>query len=184
MLPLYTPADTPVLIGIASFFLMPTAPAKTKAWHRPKGYFTDKQVKIIVNSVIRDDPGKAGMHNRQALTVKMILKGLADYDMYPLYLIGLLFGIPGYPVASYLTLSFRGLGFSVIDTNLLTLPSTAWSIINLLGITIVSELVDNRSFVSAAQNIWWLPNFIALVAVNNPSSWQYFAISTVLLAYP
>ncbi|KAI9637153.1 major facilitator superfamily domain-containing protein [Dioszegia hungarica] len=173
-----------LLIGIASFFLMPTAPAKTKAWHRPKGYFTDKQVKIIVNSVIRDDPGKAGMHNRQALTVKMILKGLADYDMYPLYLIGLLFGIPGYPVASYLTLSFRGLGFSVIDTNLLTLPSTAWSIINLLGITIVSELVDNRSFVSAAQNIWWLPNFIALVAVNNPSSWQYFAISTVLLAYP
>lgn len=39
-----------VAIGIASFFLMPTAPAKTKTWFRPKGYFTDRQVKIIVNS--------------------------------------------------------------------------------------------------------------------------------------
>jgi hypothetical protein len=29
---------------------MPTAPAKTKTWFRPKGYFTDRQVKIIVNS--------------------------------------------------------------------------------------------------------------------------------------
>jgi hypothetical protein len=39
-----------VAIGIASFFLMPTAPAKTKTWFRPNGYFTDRQVKIIVNS--------------------------------------------------------------------------------------------------------------------------------------
>lgn len=39
-----------VAIGIASFFLMPQAPAKTKSrWFR-KGYFTEKEQKIIVNS--------------------------------------------------------------------------------------------------------------------------------------
>lgn len=173
-----------VAIGLASFFLMPSAPTKTKSWFRPKGYFTDRQVKIIVNSVIRDDPGKAGMHNRQPLTVRMILKSLADYDMYPIYIIGLLFGIPGYPVSSYLTLSFRGLGFNVIETNLLTIPSVAWSVVNLLLITIVSELVNNRSFISMAQNLWMLPCFIALVVVKNPGGWEYFSISTVLLAYP
>lgn len=135
-------------------------------------------------SVIRDDPGKAGMHNREPLTIRMILKSLGDYDMYPLYLIGLLFGIPGYPVSNYLTLSFRGLGFNVVETNLLTIPSTAWSILNLFVITMVSELVNNRSFTASVENIWMLPNFIALIVMNNPTSWQYFAVSTVLLAYP
>jgi hypothetical protein len=163
---------------------MPTAPAKTKSWFRPKGYFTDRQVKIIVNNVIRDDPGKAGMHNRQALTIRMIVNSLGDYDMYPIYIIGLLFGIPTYPVANFLTLSFRQLGFNVVQTNLLTIPSVAWSIINLLIITMVSELFDNRSFVSMAQNLWTLPSFIALVAVGNPTGWEYFAISSVLLSYP
>lgn len=163
---------------------MPTAPARTKSWYRPKGLFTDRQVKVIVNNVIRDDPGKAGMHNRQPLTIRMILKSLGDYDMYPIYAIGLLFGIPTYPVANFLTLSFRQLGFNVIQTNLLTIPSTAWAIINLLLITIVSEIVNNRSFVSFSQNLWTLPCFIALVVVKAPTGWEYFAISSVLLSYP
>jgi hypothetical protein len=39
-----------VTIGVASFFLMPQSPAKTKSWWNPKGYFTKKEEKIIVNS--------------------------------------------------------------------------------------------------------------------------------------
>lgn len=39
-----------VLIGVGSFFLMPQSPAKTKSWWNPKGYFTEKEEKIIVNS--------------------------------------------------------------------------------------------------------------------------------------
>lgn len=39
-----------VLVGIASFFLMPQCPARTKSWWNPKGYFKEKEVKIIVNS--------------------------------------------------------------------------------------------------------------------------------------
>jgi hypothetical protein len=33
-----------------SFFLMPQSPAKTKSWLFPKGYFNEKEQKIIVNS--------------------------------------------------------------------------------------------------------------------------------------
>jgi hypothetical protein len=135
--------------------------------------------------VIRDDPGKAGMHNRQPLTPRMIFKCLLDYDMYPLYLIGLLFGIPGYPVGNYLTLSLKSLGFNVVETNLLNIPNVAFSIINLFIITAVSELVDNRSFVSMAENVWMLPCFIALVVLKDPiGPWSYFALATILLAYP
>lgn len=35
-------------------------------------------------------------HNRQPLELKMIWKSLTDFDLYPLYLIGLTFGIAGY----------------------------------------------------------------------------------------
>ncbi|OCF72415.1 hypothetical protein I204_06794 [Kwoniella mangroviensis CBS 8886] len=172
-------------IGIASFFLMPTSPAKTKSKRLPKGYFNDREVKIIVNGVIRDDPNKGGMHNRQALTLRMIWDCILDYDMYPLYAIGLLFGIPKYPVGNYLTLSFKELGFSTVQTNLLSIPYEVISIFTQFGITAISELANNRSFVASAEDWWLLPCFIPLVALPDPiNPWTYFAIETVLLSYP
>ena len=161
------------------------SPARCKTRLVPKGYFTEKETKIIVNSVIRDDPGKGGMHNRQGITVRQIWKCILDYDMWPLYALGLLFGIPKYPVGQYLTLSFRGLGFNVIQTNLLSIPNTIGSAITMIGITAISELVNNRSFVAMTEDAWLLPCFIALVALPDPiSPWAYFAIATVLLSFP
>ncbi|KAI1193811.1 major facilitator superfamily transporter [Nemania serpens] len=173
------------LVGIASFFFMPQSPAKTKSWWNPKGYFNEREVKIIVNSVIRDDPGKAGMYNRQGLTIGQIWQCAKDYDMWPLYALGLLFGIPKYPVSQYLTLSFRRLGFNVIESNLLTIPNVVASSITMLLITAVSELVKNRSLVAMAEDLWLLPNFAALIALKDPiAPWSYFAIATVLLSFP
>lgn len=169
-------------IGIASFFLMPANPSQTKTWFRPKGYFTDNEVKIIVNRVLRDDPTKSTMHNRQALPIKTIFRCIGDFDMIPMYLIGLLFGIGSYPVQQYFQLSMKQLGFTTLQANLLSVPNAAIAIVNLLLITIVSELVDNRAFVSMAENLWMLPNYIALLTLPNPiSGWTYFAVSTVLL---
>ncbi|KAI1088023.1 MFS general substrate transporter [Rostrohypoxylon terebratum] len=173
------------LIGVLSFFLMPQCPAKTKSWWNPKGYFTEREQKIIVNSVIRDDPQKGGMFNRQGLSVKQIWKCSKDYDMWPLYALGLLFGLPKYPVSQYLTISFRRLGFSVIHTNLLSIPYIIGSSITMLLITALSELIDNRSFVSMAEDFWQLPCFVALIALPDPiGPWVYFAIATVLLSFP
>lgn len=94
----------------------------------------------------------------------MIFKSLGDYDLYPLYLIGLAFGIPSYPVKNYLQLSFKDLGFSTVMANLLSVPYTVIAIFLLLIITAVSELVSNRAFVSMAENLWMLPCYIALVS--------------------
>lgn len=80
-----------LVIGIASFFLLPPGPSQTKAPWRPKGYFTEREVKIIVNKVVRDDPTKTSMNNRQALTPRLLWRALCDWDMYPMYLIGLTF---------------------------------------------------------------------------------------------
>ena len=45
-----------VVIGIFFFFLMPQSPARIKSWWYPKGYFTQKEEKIIVNSGKTLDP--------------------------------------------------------------------------------------------------------------------------------
>ncbi|KAH6618783.1 major facilitator superfamily transporter [Boeremia exigua] len=172
-------------IGLMSFFLMPQCPTRTKSWWNPKGYFNEKEQKIIVNSVIRDDPQKGGMYNRQGLSVAQIWKCSKDYDMWPLFALGLLFGIPKYPVSQYLTLSFRDLGFDVIQSNLLSIPYIVGSSITMLLITAFSEIVNNRSFVSMAEDAWLLPCFAALIALKDPiSGWAYFAIATVLLSFP
>ncbi|KXH35372.1 major facilitator superfamily transporter [Colletotrichum simmondsii] len=173
-----------VCVGLCSFFLMPQCPAKTKSWWNPKGYFNEKEEKIIVNSVIRDDPQKGGMYNRQGLSVKQIWECSKDYDMWPLYALGLLFGLPKYPVNQYLTLSLRDLKFNVIQTNLLSIPWIIGSSITMLAITAASELCNNRSFVAMAEDAWLLPCFIALIVIANPSPWAYFAIATVLLSFP
>lgn len=40
--------------------------------------------------VLRDDPTKSDMHNRQGLNVKMILSVITDWRLWPLYVLGLL----------------------------------------------------------------------------------------------
>lgn len=124
------------------------------------------------------------MYNRQGLSVKQIWECSKDYDMWPLYALGLLFGLPKYPVNQYLTLSLRDLKFNVIQTNLLSIPWIIGSSITMLAITAASELCNNRSFVAMAEDAWLLPCFIALIVIANPSPWAYFAIATVLLSFP
>jgi hypothetical protein len=102
-------------IGLLSFFMLPPSPSETKSRWRPNGLFSEKEVKIIVNRVIRDDPGKGTMHvsltssrvvvvdvvdevvpdfylclqNRQALTPKLLWKSMCDFDLWPMYILAL-----------------------------------------------------------------------------------------------
>ncbi len=41
------------------------------------------------DSVLRDDPSKSDMHNREGLSPRMILVALADWRMWPIYCLGL-----------------------------------------------------------------------------------------------
>ncbi|KAI9675569.1 MAG: hypothetical protein M1822_008922 [Bathelium mastoideum] len=173
-------------VGFASWFLMPASAVSTKTWYRPKGWFTDREVGIVVNRVLRDDPSKGDMHNRMAITPKRLWKALMDYDLWLIYLIGLIVYVPMGPVTVYITLILRNLGFSTFTTNLLTIPSTAISIFTLIGLTWISERVHERSLVAAIQNIWVLPCVAALrwwpgAEVN---AWGTYALVTVLLSYP
>ena len=140
----------------------------------------------MVNRVIRDDPSKGDMHNRQPITPRLLWASLQDYDLWPIYAIGLTFTIPAMPPAQYFTLTLRNLGFNVLVTNLLTIPHTILSIGGLLLITYLSEKWNERSFLAAAVQVWKLPFVIYLYVVDmsTVNRWVSFAVLTLLLGSP
>ncbi|KAF9444378.1 allantoate permease [Macrolepiota fuliginosa MF-IS2] len=173
-------------VGITTFFMMPPSPTQTKSWFRPKGWFTEREEVIATTRILRDDPTKGDMHNREGLTPKRMWQSLCDYDLWPLYIIGLLFSIPVTPPAQYLTLSLKNLGFGTFETNLLTIPSTVGRIINMMLITLASEMVHERTYVAMTETAWALPFVVALYALPQSSSkgWNFYGLSTLLLSYP
>ncbi|KAJ9162227.1 MFS general substrate transporter [Coniochaeta hoffmannii] len=176
-----------LVVGCLSFLLMPAGPCDTASWFRgKKGWFTEKEEKIIVNRVLREDPSKSSMHNRQPVTPKLLWQSLKDYDLWPLYFLGLSFQIPMTPPAQYLTLSLKGLGFDTFQSNLLTIPYTVLHMITMLAITYLGEIVGELTFVSLSGQVWALPFLIYLTVANtgSVSRWVIYAVTTLLLAYP
>jgi hypothetical protein len=112
------------LIGIVSWFYLPPSPTQTRKWFRKKGWFSEREEIILVTRILRDDPSKGDMHNRQAITIRKLWRTICDYDMWPFYIIALTCFMPYGPPTAYLTLTLREIGFSTFQTNLLTIPYT------------------------------------------------------------
>ncbi|KAI3331041.1 major facilitator superfamily domain-containing protein [Ustulina deusta] len=173
-------------IGVSSFFMMPASAVQTKTWFRPNGWFTDREVAIVVNRVLRDDPSKGDMNNRQAVSPKILWACLSDYDLWPLYLLGFVVYIPQAPPTKYITLILRGAGFDTFTTNLLTIPYNAIHIITLLLLTRLSEYLNEKTLVSSLQNIWLIPGLAVLRwwPGTVTDAWGTYAVLTVFLGYP
>lgn len=125
------------------------------------------------------------VHNRQGLTWTNIRDCLTDYDMWPIYLLGLVVFIPPQPPAAYLTLTLKNLGFNTFNSNLLVIPSTVLHIILLLAMTKVSEIVNSRIWVSITTPIWCLILLVALLLLpSDENKWVKYAVSSLLIGYP
>lgn len=71
------------LIGIASWFYLPPSPTQTASPVRGRnGWFNEREEKIMVNRILRDDPSKGDMHNRQALTPRLLWQSLKDWELW------------------------------------------------------------------------------------------------------
>ena len=174
------------IIGLISFLYLPPSPTQTKSRFRGKeGWFSEREEYIMVNRVIRDDPSKGDMHNRQALSPKALWRSLSDYDMWPIYLIGLSWLIPSNPMTQYLTLQLKAAGFGTFETNLLTIPAYALFILQLLFWTWVSEKTNQRFLTGLVSQIWCFPILIALETISKKTGpWPKWALSTLLVGNP
>lgn len=167
-------------------FWMPAGPTQTKGGFRGKdGWFNEREEKIMVNRVLRDDPSKGSMHNRQALTPKMLWRALSDYDLWPIYLLGLVWGIPNTPATNYITLQLKSLDFGTFETNLLTIPAYVIFIVNLLFWTWVSERFNQRMLLGVVCEVWCLALLIALeVLPADASAWGRWVDLILLIGAP
>ncbi|KAK9452719.1 major facilitator superfamily domain-containing protein [Dipodascopsis uninucleata] len=173
-------------IGVLSSLLMPPSPTQTKSWFRGKnGWFSEREEKIIVNRVLREEPTKSRMHNRQPLDWGMFWKSLTDYDLWPIYIIGLVFQIPTSPVSTYQTLTLRSLGFTTFQTTLMVLPNQVLSLMTLLTLTYLSQKLNERSLVALSAQIWCLVLLIPLRVFGADSNrWGKYVVTMLLLAHP
>jgi hypothetical protein len=164
---------------------MVASPTQTKSWWNKQGWFTEREEIIMVNRILRDDPSKGDMHNRQAVNFKLLWASLKDYDLWPLYIIGMCFLIPAGPPDAYLTLTLRNLGFGTFDSNLLSIPTQVIGAITMLMLTYYSEIWNTRTYLAIFGQLWLLPNVIALLSLpDNIAAWAKFAVLTILLSYP
>ncbi|KAF5973091.1 permease [Fusarium coicis] len=174
------------VIGLFSWVLMPPSPCQTKSWFRGKnGWFNEREEYIMVNRLLRDDPSKGDMNNREAVNLPKLWKAVKDWEQWPLYIIGLMVYIPPAPFNTYLSFILRQIGFSVFEANLLAIPSQFLYAVNLFIITWLSERVQERGMLSSLSNIWIFPWVLALVVLpGDISPWVRYALITGLLSYP
>ncbi|KAL4727189.1 hypothetical protein ACLX1H_006090 [Fusarium chlamydosporum] len=174
------------IVGLFSWVLMPAGPCQTKSWFRGKnGWFSEREEYIMVNRLLRDDPSKGDMNNREAVNLSKLWKAVKDWEQWPLYILGLMIYIPPSPFNTYLSFILRQIGFSVFQANLLAIPSQFLFAVNLLIITWVSGRVKERGILSSLSNIWIFPWVLALVVLpGDISPWVRYALITGLLSYP
>lgn len=68
-------------VGIASWGLMPPSITQTAGWLRgKKGWFTEREEKILVNRLLRDSPDKGDMNNRQAVNLSRLWSAIKDFE--------------------------------------------------------------------------------------------------------
>ncbi|EMG48128.1 hypothetical protein SBY92_002015 [Candida maltosa Xu316] len=173
-------------IGVAGFYWMVPSAVQTKNWLHPKGWFTDREEKIVVNRVLRDDPNKGTMHNRQAISPIALWKSLIDYNLWPVYAIGVTAFIGLNTFGPYFTLMNKQLGFSTFDTNLLTIPQNVIHIIFMLLLSWYSEKINERGFLCLIAPLYSLP-LIAIIRWwpgAGKQIWPTWVLNTLYLGQP
>lgn len=109
-----------------TWLYLPASPTQTsrkshslfKGQLRPKkGWFTEHEEYVLVTRILLDDPGKATMHNRQGLSFRALWNSLTDFDMWPIYLIGLTWRKHHFPFFPISPSSFPNI-FTISKTNM------------------------------------------------------------------
>ncbi|ROV98043.1 hypothetical protein VMCG_07076 [Cytospora schulzeri] len=176
-----------LIVGLLAYGLMPAGPCQTASWFRgKKGWFDEREQTIIVNRVIREEPSKSDMHNREPVTPKLLWQSLQDFDLWPLYLIGLVFQVPMTPESQYLSLTLKGAGFGTFETNLLMIPSYIGRTITMLMLTYLGEIWNELTFTAMIGQIWALPLLICMVALElgGGNRWVLYAVVMLIVSSP
>lgn len=171
-----------LFVGLASFFFMTASPSQTKSLLCPQGWYNRRQEKIVVNRILRDDPTKGSMNNRQQLSLRDLRSSVMNVDMWPIYLVRVLGDISSSAIGLYQPIILRTAGFSTFETNLLMIPNQLLAIFSLLLIAWLTSRYKRYSIFMLITPLWIIPCLVLLKL--NPDillyKWRCFIILFVI----
>ncbi|KAI8099304.1 major facilitator superfamily domain-containing protein [Halteromyces radiatus] len=172
------------LIGLIAFLYLPSGPGKTSTvlWGK-KGWFTERERKIAVTRLVRDDLTKTEqMKKVQWSDAKL---ALLDTNLWTHLIITFLGVMPTTPIGTYLPTMIRSYGFDVTTANLLTAPSYIISLIISIALARFSERFGYMGFISAIQVLWGTVGYLALEFVPPTTGrWGMYAVALFTASTP
>lgn len=151
-----------LLVGLMAFFIMPATPSETKTWLRPKGWYSDRQEKIMINRILRDDPAKGAMNNRQHLSLKNLWLCTMNVNMWPTYLVRVFGDVSTAAIGLYQPIILKNVGFTTFQANLLMVPNQILSIVTLVSTAWLTSRYKRYALFMLLTPLWVLPCLIAL----------------------
>lgn len=172
-------------VGIAAYFLMVPGPSQTRKKWLKQGYLTEREEKIIVNRLLRDDPTKSDMSNREGISFRQFLKTLTDFDLWPLYIVSFFFDIGVYPTKAYQSINLKRLGFSTTVINVLNIPIQAFGAFTFLLWAFLSDYFNERGIIGFFSQIWMLI-FIVIeyTCAHKLSPWAQYVMMFFIIGFP
>ncbi|KAI8143455.1 major facilitator superfamily domain-containing protein [Fennellomyces sp. T-0311] len=172
------------VVAFVAFVYLPKNAMSTRGYLRgPKGWFTDRQAKIAVTRVIRDDLSKADQN--VPITREDIWLALKDTKLWTHLVTTFVGMMTGTPIGTYLPSIIRDAGFPVTTANLLTMPAYLGGLVFSLLIAYSSDKYGEVALHALIGNIWQMVGYIALKALPaNATRWQLFGAATVTMASP
>lgn len=172
-------------VGVFAFIFMVPGPSQTQKFFNTLGYYTKKEEKIIVNRLLRDDPTKSDMGNREAISFKQFVRTISDFDLWPLYIVAFFFDIGVFPTAAYKSINLRLLGFSTTQINLLTIPIEVFNAINMVLLAWFSDYFNERAFFCLFTQVWMLICIvIEYTAAHKLSPWSQYVMMFFIIGFP
>ncbi|WFD41092.1 uncharacterized protein MJAP1_004085 [Malassezia japonica] len=176
------------VIGLLAIFLMPATITKTTTFAIRKPWFTDREEKILVNRLLRDDPTKGDMNNHQSVTWRGLWNCLKDYDGWVIYALAFLVLIPYQPPQTYLSYILSDLGFNTLMSNLLAIPGMVLFMANALWMAQLATRFRARAWTSALTNAWVFPCLVALLCIPQKQdyywNWVRYGLYSLVTAVP
>ena len=107
----------------------------------------------MVNRLLRDDPSKGDMNNREGVGLRLLVTVLGEWEMWPLYMIGLTSYIAPEPMKTYISKMLVDMGFSTFDANMLAVPSQFLFAVNTISMVKSDALF---SYIAPSNVIGWM----------------------------
>ncbi|KAI8845024.1 MFS general substrate transporter [Chytriomyces cf. hyalinus JEL632] len=162
------------------FFVFPRSPYYTKGGLNFGGWFTDRQARIAVTRVVRDDPMKLNYETR--VKPSDVVAALTDYRVWGhliITVVGLTFHTP---YGLYLPSIIKSFGYNVYISNALTAPNYILGFITMTLMTSHSDKVGERGFHGMFAVTWWIVGFALLQFLPDNSPKGVFYLATLIIS--